>query len=136
MCVHVIVFSTNPDDQSSCPGKGYSATLEIDLEASVDLETTYAYYLSGTFIPPSTPEVYAYLGMEPFAYVGLYMKGDAQMQYTSLRKKIIDTLSYPGLAIKGIAAVGPTLDIYGQVRKCLTFRNLKQFNMGNRSMGK
>jgi chitinase len=110
--------------------------LEIDLEANVDLETTYAYYLSGTFIPPSTPEVFAYLGMEPFAYVGLHMKGDAKMQYTSPRKKIIDTLSYPGLAVKGIAAVGPTLDIYGQVRKYGKCSGIKRFNLGNILTGK
>lgn len=37
------------------------------------------------------------------------------MQYTSARQPLIATLSYPGLAIKGIASVGPTLDIFDQV---------------------
>jgi hypothetical protein len=37
------------------------------------------------------------------------------MQYNSPRIKIIDKLSYPGLAIKGIAAVGPTLNLYASM---------------------
>jgi hypothetical protein len=54
--------------------------------------------------------------MEPEAYIGLHIEGRAQAQTQTKRKKIIDTLTYPGLAVKGIAAVGPTLDVYGQVR--------------------
>ncbi|KAI9045865.1 Major Facilitator Superfamily protein [Aspergillus affinis] len=42
------------------------------------------------------------------------------MQHSTGRKKIIDTLSYPGLAVKGIAAVGPTLDVYGQIDRLIT----------------
>lgn len=41
---------------------------------------------------------------------------DARAGLKTGRKKIIDTLSYPGLAIKGIAAVGPTLDVYGEIK--------------------
>lgn len=88
----------------------------MDLEANLAMDATYAYYLPGTFIPPSKPETFAYFGMRPTVYLGLHLEGHAQMQNTTGRKKIIDTLSYPGLAVKGIAAVGPTLDIYGEVR--------------------
>jgi len=48
-----------------------------------------------------------------FAYT---IATDAAARLGTGRKKIIDTLGYPGLAIKGIAAVGPTLDVYGEVR--------------------
>lgn len=102
--------------QWGCPGKTTSANLRMDLEASLSMDATYAYYLSGTFIPPSKPETFAYFGMSPGAYLALHLEGNAQMQTTTGRQKIIDTLSYPGLAVKGIAAVGPTLDIYGEVR--------------------
>jgi chitinase len=106
--------------QWGCPGQTFSANLRMDLEAELNMDATYAYYFSGSFIPPSKPDVYAYLGMEPYAYLGLRMVGNAVMQMTSGRKKIIDTLAYPGLAIKGIAAVGPTLDVFGEIRGKIT----------------
>lgn len=98
----------------------------MDLEADLAMDATYAYYLSGTFIPPSKPEAFAYFGMEPEAYLGLHIQGNAQMQTTSGRKKIVDTLTYPGLAVKGIAAVGPTLDVYGEV--CITRSSIDIYN--------
>uniref|UniRef100_A0A0P0CAT0 chitinase n=1 Tax=Hypocrella siamensis TaxID=696354 RepID=A0A0P0CAT0_9HYPO len=101
--------------KSGCPGRTFSASLSVDLEAEVEMDATYAYYFSGTFVPPSTPDVYVYFGMNPNAYIGVKITGDAQMQYKSEKKKIIDTLAHPGLAVKGIAAVGSTLDIYGQI---------------------
>jgi len=78
------------------------------------METTYAYYLSGTFIPPSAPETYMYLSITPTASLMLRMEGNAILQAGTGRKKIIDTLAFPSLAVKGIAAVGPTLDVYGE----------------------
>ena len=56
-----------------------------------------------------------YFSVEPSAYLGLRILGNARLQYTSGEQKLIDTLSYPGLSIKGIAAVGPTLDVTGEV---------------------
>lgn len=98
-----------------CAGKGYRATLRMDLDAEFSMQATYAYYYSGTFIPPSTPDVFFYFGIEPEAYLGLSLDGNVRLNASTHRTKIIDTLSYPGLAIKGIASVGPTLDVYGQV---------------------
>lgn len=47
----------------------------------MDMNVKYAYYLSATFIPPpSKPEVFAYFGMEPTAYLGLHIEGNAKMQ--------------------------------------------------------
>ncbi|KAL1835649.1 hypothetical protein VTJ49DRAFT_6294 [Mycothermus thermophilus] len=106
--------------QWGCPGQTFSANLRMDLEAELNMDATYAYYFVGSFIPPSKPDVYAYLGMEPYAYLGLHMEGNAIMQMTSGRKRLIDTLAYPGLAIKGIAAVGPTLDVFGEIRGKIT----------------
>jgi chitinase len=100
-----------------CPGRSWSANLRMDLQAEVTMQATYAYYFSGTFIPPSKPDVFFYFGIEPEATVMLKLTGNAEMRYQSERKRIIDTIGYPGLAVKGIAAVGPTLDIYGQVSK-------------------
>jgi hypothetical protein len=71
--------------------------------------------------------------MEPVAEAVLEIAGNAEMEYRMKERiKIIDTLSYPGLAIKGqvispnqlgltlmisrIAAIGPTLDVYGEMR--------------------
>ncbi|KAL4745601.1 hypothetical protein BDW72DRAFT_198485 [Aspergillus terricola var. indicus] len=58
---------------------------------------------------------YAYFGMQPNVYMGVTVEGTARMDYKSERKRLVPTLSYPGLAIKGIVAVGPTFDIYGQI---------------------
>jgi hypothetical protein len=86
-------------------------------DANVEMEATYAYYFSGTILPPAVTGTYAYFGLKPSAYLGLRMTGNAQLQTPpgKYRKKIIDTLSYPGLSLKGLAAVGPTLDLWGEV---------------------
>ncbi|OQE10109.1 hypothetical protein PENFLA_c093G00176 [Penicillium flavigenum] len=87
------------------------------------MDATYAYYLSATFIPPGKPETFAYFGMEPEAYLGLHVEGRVIAQTQTDRKKIIDTLTYPGLAVKGIAAVGPTLNIRGKIVAGKTLMN-------------
>ena len=92
-----------------------NAQLSIYLDTEVAMDATYAYYFSGTLAPPQITGTYAYFGMDPSVYLGLTVTGSARMQYTSQRVPLITQLSYPGLAIKGIASVGPTLDIYGQV---------------------
>ncbi|KAJ5640413.1 hypothetical protein N7528_000038 [Penicillium herquei] len=105
---------------AGCQSGHLFAEVKVDLQANMALDAKYAYYLSATFVPPSKPEVFAYLGMEPTAYLGLHIEGNAQMQTWTERKKIIDTLTYPGLAVKGIAAIGPTLDVYGEIRGSIT----------------
>lgn len=92
-----------------------NARLSVYLDSEITMDSTYAYYLSGTLVPPSLDGTYAYFGVQPSIYMGVTVQGDARMQYTSDEKPLISTISYPGLAIKGIAAVGPTLDIYGQI---------------------
>jgi hypothetical protein len=89
--------------------------MKMYLDAEVAMDATYAYYFSGTIVPFKVTDTYAYFGLEPSAYLGLRLVGNARLQAGTGRKKLIDTLSYPGLAIKGIAAVGPTLDLYGEV---------------------
>ena len=49
--------------------------------------------------------------MQPSVYLGLTVTGGARLEYQSPWVKLIPTMSYPGLAIKGLAAVGPTLDL-------------------------
>ncbi|KAJ5946733.1 hypothetical protein N7454_003572, partial [Penicillium verhagenii] len=106
----LLLFSAS----TGCPKA--NAKLNVYLDSEIAMESTYAYYLSGTLVPPSLDGTYAYFGMQPSVYLGLTVEGVARMDYKSERKQLIPTLSYPGLAIKGIAAVGPTLDIYGQIR--------------------
>ncbi|KAL8964567.1 MAG: hypothetical protein Q9183_004364, partial [Haloplaca sp. 2 TL-2023] len=97
-----------------CPGNTFSAQMKLYLDADVEMEAVYAYYFSGTIVPPAVTGTYAFFSLEPSAYLGLRMTGNARMQATTGRKKLLDTISYPGLAIKGVAAVGPTLDLYGE----------------------
>ncbi|KAK5011701.1 hypothetical protein LTR28_007843 [Elasticomyces elasticus] len=85
-----------------CPGQPFSASLKMYLDANVEMEATYAYYFSGTIVPLAVTDTYAYFALKPSAYLGL--------------------LLYPGLSIKGIAAVGPTLDLYGQLRGKVTLK--------------
>jgi hypothetical protein len=55
--------------------------------------------------------------MEPVVEAVLEVSGNAEIEYRMKEPiKIIDTLAYPGLAIKGIAAIGPTLDLFGEMR--------------------
>jgi chitinase len=90
------------------------------------MDATYAYYLSATFIPPGKPEAFTYFGIEPTAYLGIHMEANVIFQMQSERKKIINTLTYPGLAVKGIAAIGPTLDVYGQASGLLPWRQRRR----------
>lgn len=92
------------------------------LDADVQMDATYAYYLSRTIAPLRVTDTYGYLGVEPSAYLGLRLEADAIFKYTSKWKKLVDTLAYPGLSIKGIATVGPSLDIYGRVSEPVLFR--------------
>ncbi|KAK0717316.1 hypothetical protein B0T26DRAFT_675641 [Lasiosphaeria miniovina] len=92
-----------------------NAQLNIYLDAEASMDATYAYYYSGALgglVPTAT---YAYFAMQPSVYLGLTAIGSARLEYRSPRVMLIPTLSYPGLAIKGLAAVGPTLDLYGQI---------------------
>jgi hypothetical protein len=80
------------------------------------MDTTYAYYFQGTIAPPKVDETFAYLGTQPFGEVGVRIEGYATVQWSSgNRHKIVDTLAFPGFAVKGLAAAGPTLDIFGEV---------------------
>jgi hypothetical protein len=92
------------------------AGLDVILDAKLDMNARWAYYASGTIVPLAIDNVYTYFEMEPVAQAVLEVAGNAEMEWVSKRLKIIDTLSYPGLAIKGIAAIGPTLDLYGQMK--------------------
>ncbi|KAJ5717638.1 hypothetical protein N7488_003284 [Penicillium malachiteum] len=92
-----------------------NADMNIYLDTKLDMAASYAYYFSGTIVPPAVTDTYAYLGMQPSLYMGVSVTGSATLTYRSERQQLISTLTYPGLAIKGIAVVGPTFDIYGQI---------------------
>lgn len=93
-----------------------NAALDVVTDASVAMDARYAYYFSGTVLPLSITNTYAYFGVQPSVSLGIRVNGNAELDWQSDRVKIIDTLSYPGLSIKGLAAVGPTLDLWGQIR--------------------
>ncbi|KAL2060601.1 hypothetical protein VTL71DRAFT_9242 [Oculimacula yallundae] len=114
----ILLFKT----QYGCPGKAVFARLRIYFDANVEMEATYAYYFSGTIVPPAITGTYAYIALEPSAYLGIRIEGNAAIQQKTDRKKLLDTISYPGLSIKGIAAVGPTLDLYGQIRGAIRLK--------------
>ncbi|KAJ9481815.1 hypothetical protein VN97_g11646 [Penicillium thymicola] len=103
-----------------CTRRSLYAEMRMYLDADVQMDATYAYYLSGTIVPLKVTDTYGYLGVEPSAYLGLRIEGSALLTYTSEWKKLIDTLAYPGLSIKGIATVGPSLDIFGRIRGSVT----------------
>ncbi|CAL8580054.1 hypothetical protein XPA_005788 [Xanthoria parietina] len=114
----LLLFSAS----QGCPGQTFSANMKLYLDADVEMEATYAYYFSGTIVPPAVTGTYAFFSLEASAYLGLRMEGNARFQAGTGRKKLLDTISYPGLAIKGIAAVGPTLDLYGEIRGIVTLK--------------
>ncbi|KAF7585705.1 hypothetical protein BBP40_010255 [Aspergillus hancockii] len=76
---------------------------------------TWGYYAQRTIVPLNVDTIYTYFKLHPEVQAVLEIDGSAEMVYRSPRIRIIHTLSYPGLAIKGIAAVGPTLDLYRQM---------------------
>lgn len=88
------------------------------------MDITFAYYFSGSLT--GITDTFAYVGIEPSAYLGLRVDGLAKLQYSSDRVKLIDTLSWPGLAIKGLAAVGPTLDVWGQLQSIVQLNGQMQ----------
>ncbi|KAI1817870.1 hypothetical protein GGS20DRAFT_582126 [Poronia punctata] len=71
-------------------------------------------------VPPKIIDSYVYVGAQPEMYAGITIRGDAQLSYQSEVKKLIQTIAYPGLSIKGIATVGPSLDIYGRIEGRIT----------------
>lgn len=52
--------------------------------------------------------------MEPEVDIAVHLEGRAQAKTQIEQYKTVDALTYPDFFFKGIAAVGPTLDLYGQ----------------------
>ncbi|RHZ63588.1 uncharacterized protein CDV56_105060 [Aspergillus thermomutatus] len=100
---------------SNDAGITFKTGLDITADFNMEMNARYSYYFSGTVVPPTVTDMFAYVGVHPRVYAGVGISGNAELNYPSERKKIIDTLTYPGLAIKGIAAVGPTMDLWGQI---------------------
>ncbi|KAF2119716.1 hypothetical protein BDV96DRAFT_642728 [Lophiotrema nucula] len=96
------------------------AGLDVILSTKFDMNARWAYYAQGTIVPLNIDSIYTYFGkfqMAPVVEAALDISGSAQMEYRMKERiKIIDTLSYPGLAIKEIAAIGPTMDLYGEMK--------------------
>jgi hypothetical protein len=101
---------------------GVTITAGLDITADVRMEmgARYAYYFSGTVVPPKIIDTYVFLGAQPSVYAGIDIRGNAELGYESERKKLISTITYPGLSIKGIASVGPSLDLWGQLAGKIT----------------
>ncbi|KAL8707930.1 MAG: hypothetical protein Q9220_007112 [cf. Caloplaca sp. 1 TL-2023] len=92
-----------------CTGSTFSAQLQLYLDADVEMEAVYAYYFSGTIVPPAVTGTYAFFSLEPSAYLGLRMTGNARMQATIGRKKLVDTISGV-VTLKGEMKAGAKLD--------------------------
>ncbi|KAF3157608.1 hypothetical protein TWF569_000173 [Orbilia oligospora] len=93
--------------RKGCPrGKSLlRASLDITANVKFDMNARWAYYLTGTIVPLRLDETYAYFSVAPDAKLSLEILGNAELKYPEKRVKIIDTLSYPGLSVKGIAAL-------------------------------
>ncbi|KAI0197886.1 hypothetical protein F4808DRAFT_473454 [Astrocystis sublimbata] len=101
-------------------GVTITAGLDVTADVRLQMNTKYAYYFSGTVVPPNIIDTYVYIGAQPNIYAGVTIRGDAQLAYQSEVKKLIQTIAYPGLSIKGIATVGPSLDLYGRIEGRIT----------------
>jgi hypothetical protein len=89
----------------------YSGSAEVRLE----MGWRYAYYFPGTVVPPKIIDTFVFLGAQRSVYAGTDIRGNAELGYESERKKLISTITYPGLSTKGIAIVGPSLDLWSQL---------------------
>jgi hypothetical protein len=101
-------------------GVTLTAGLDITAEVRLEMGARYAYYFSGTIVPPKIIDTFVFLGAQPSVYAGIDIRGNAELGYESERKKLIATITYPGLSIKGIATVGPSLDLWGQLAGKIT----------------
>lgn len=101
-------------------GVTITAGLDITADVRLDMGAKYAYYFSGTVLPPKIIDTYVYVGAQPNVYAGVTFRGNAYLGYKSEVRKLVETISYPGLSIKGIATVGPTLDVWGQIQGDIT----------------
>lgn len=94
-------------------GQNFLASMLCVSNTNLSLDVTYAYYFPSTPSPPGAPSTSFCVGFQPSTYL---VVGNARLQAQSERKnKIIDTIGYSGLSVKGLATVGPSLDLYGQV---------------------
>jgi hypothetical protein len=100
---------------SNDAGVTITAGLDITTEVALTMHMTYSYYLSGSIVPPQVSDAYAFVRTQPSISAAINIRGNADLSYASQVRKVIETISYPGLAIKGLAAVGPTLDLWGQI---------------------
>jgi hypothetical protein len=96
-------------------GVTITAGLDITADTSIEMGAKYAYYFSGTVVPPDIIDTFAYVGAQPKVRAGVTIRGNAELGYRSEIRRLIDTITYPGLSIKGIATVGPSLDLWGQI---------------------
>lgn len=101
-------------------GVTFTAGMDITADIGLQMDTRYAYYFSGTVVAPKVNDMYAFVRTQPKIFAGITLAGDAALGYATDPKRLINTLTYPGLAIKGIAAVGPSLDIWGQLDGSVT----------------
>lgn len=96
-------------------GVTITAGLDVTAETTIEMGAKYAYYFSGTIAPLGIIDTYVYVGAQPKVYAGVTIRGNAMLGYTSEVRRLIDSITYPGLSIKGIATVGPSLDLWGQI---------------------
>lgn len=85
-------------------GITFTAGMDVTADLQLQMNTRYAYYFQGTLT--GVKDMYAYARTQPKVGAGITLSGDAQLGYGTEPRKLINTLTYPGLAIKGIAAVG------------------------------
>lgn len=78
-----------------CPPKA-NTKINIYLDTKLDMAARYAYYFSGTLVPPAVTDTHAYLGMRASVTLyGCFSNGLGQLTYNSDPQRLIPTLTYP-----------------------------------------
>jgi hypothetical protein len=54
-----------------------TAGLDITAETTIEMGVKYAYYFSGTVVPPKIIDTYVFVGAKPKVYAGVNIRGDA-----------------------------------------------------------
>jgi hypothetical protein len=73
---------------SNDAGVTITAGLDITTEVSMQMNTMYSYYLSGSIVPPRVDDAYAFVRVQPQITAAININGNAALTYASQRRKV------------------------------------------------
>ncbi|KAK6358769.1 hypothetical protein TWF730_008088 [Orbilia blumenaviensis] len=91
----------------------FRSDFEVKAKIKYGMNAEWAYHIAGTIVPFKLNKSYIYLGITPSAELTVEINGNSELRYPLERIKLMDTISYPGVSVKGIAVVQPSLDLWG-----------------------